>query len=189
MDELPDWMYAPRIEGWFAADLDHLPQAPPHTELLHGALVFRLAPQRSWHDRVARRPATALEAQAPDGLLVESRMSVTLDERNRLEPDVVLAQAAFEPDRAGYTPGEVLLVVEVVSPESECRDHGVKFGKYAEAGIPHYWIVEQEDGRPVVHIHELDRVAHAYAPGRIFRGTLNRPVPFPIFVDLNALAD
>lgn len=30
---------------------------------------------------------------------------------------------------------------------------------------------------------------HVYVPDRVFRGALERPVPFPIFIDLNALAD
>lgn len=40
MTALPDWMRPPRAEGWLAEDLDHLPEAPRHTELIDGALVF-----------------------------------------------------------------------------------------------------------------------------------------------------
>ncbi|MEU4765523.1 hypothetical protein AB0H12_19915 [Actinosynnema sp. NPDC023794] len=40
MTDLPDWMRPPREEGWFAEDLDRLPQAPRHTELIDGALAF-----------------------------------------------------------------------------------------------------------------------------------------------------
>ncbi|MFE7591117.1 Uma2 family endonuclease [Kitasatospora sp. NPDC057512] len=190
MSELPDWMYAPRMEGWFADDLDHLPQAPPHTELLHGALVFRLTPQRSWHNRVTSRLTSALERIAPEGDLAESWMTVTLDERNRLEPDVLVSRAVFDPDRTGYAPGEVLLAVEVVSPESQYRDRGVKFRKYAEAGIPHYWIVEEEeDGRAAVHVYELHEATSSYLPAGIFRGTLECSVPFPITIDLGCAAD
>jgi hypothetical protein len=45
MTSLPDWMHPPREEGWFAEDLDHLPEAPRHTELIDGALVFMMPPQ------------------------------------------------------------------------------------------------------------------------------------------------
>lgn len=37
-------MRPPRDEGWFAEDLDHLPEAPRHTELIDGALVFMTSP-------------------------------------------------------------------------------------------------------------------------------------------------
>ncbi|GAA3018833.1 hypothetical protein GCM10010519_55460 [Streptomyces lactacystinicus] len=60
---------------------------------------------------------------------------------------------------------------------------------HAEAGIPHYWIVEEDDGLPVVHVYELDRVTASYAPAGIFRGRLERPVPFPIAIDLGRAGD
>ncbi len=59
--------------------------------------------------------------------------------------------------------------------------------KYAEAGIPHYWCIEDEDGSPVVHGYELDEPTGAYAPAGIFRDTLTRPVPFPLTLDLTTL--
>ena len=93
MTSLPDWMRPPRPEGWFAEDLDHLPEAPRHTEL----------------------------------------------------------------------------------------------HKYAEAGIGHYWLVDEVDGRTVVHVYELDAPTGSYAPAGIFRGKLERDVPFPVTVDLDGL--
>jgi hypothetical protein len=63
----------------------------------------------------------------------------------------------------------------------------VKPHKYAEAHIPHYWSVEEEDGASVVHVYELDEPTGVYAPAGIFRGTLERPVPFEISLDLDRL--
>ncbi|GGR16943.1 Uma2 family endonuclease [Streptomyces netropsis] len=80
-----------------------------------------------------------------------------------------------------------MLAVEVVSPESAHRDRTVKLRKYAEAGIPHYWRVEEVEGAPVVHVYELDGPTRQYAPAGIFRGTLKRPVPFDIGIDLDTL--
>jgi hypothetical protein len=79
------------------------------------------------------------------------------------------------------------LVVEVVSPESAHRDRTVKLRKYAEAGIRHYWCVEDEDSAPVVHVYELDEPTKLYAPAGVFRGSLSRPVPFEITLDLGKL--
>ena len=56
MTALPDWMRQPRAEGWFAEDLDRLPEAPRHTELIDGALVFLMSPQRSRHGRASSPP-------------------------------------------------------------------------------------------------------------------------------------
>ncbi|MER8185335.1 Uma2 family endonuclease [Kitasatospora sp. NPDC094015] len=187
MTALPEWMRPPRPEGWYAEDLDRLPEAPRHTELIDGALVFMMSPQRNWHGRVVTALTNTLVAQAPDGFEPEREMTVRLDSRNRPEPDLVVVTAPFRSDRTWFAPQDVRLVVEVVSPESAHRDRTVKLRKYAEAGIPHYWLVEEEDERPVVHAYELDPSTSAYAPVGIFRGTLERPLPFPVLVYLDGL--
>jgi hypothetical protein len=71
MTAVPEWMRPPRLEGWYADDLDHLPEAPRHTELIDGALVFMMSPQRSWHARVVTALAVFLAEQAPGGIEVE----------------------------------------------------------------------------------------------------------------------
>ncbi|WNV82369.1 Uma2 family endonuclease [Umezawaea sp. Da 62-37] len=187
MTALPKWMRPPREEGWFAEDLDRLPEAPRHTELIDGALVFMTSPQRSWHGRLVTALTTNLMAQAPDGVEVEREMTIRLDARNRPEPDILATTAAYDPDRTWYAPDDVLLVVEVVSPESAHRDRTVKLRKYAEAGIRHHWCIEGEGTMPVVHVYELDQPTGAYAPAGIFRETLRRTLPFEIDLDLNAL--
>ncbi|MET8701877.1 Uma2 family endonuclease [Kitasatospora sp. NPDC004723] len=187
MGELSDRMYAPHAEGWFADDLDHLPQAPRHTEVLDGALVFRTSPQRSWHSRAVTGLTALLEELVPEGFLAEREMTIKLDARHRPEPDLVVATTDYDPDRTYFAAADVALVVEVVSPESAHRDRVVKLRKYAEAGIPHYWVIEEEEGLPVVHTYELDANVPAYAPAGIFRKRLERPVPFPLDIDLDAL--
>jgi Uma2 family endonuclease len=114
-------------------------------------------------------------------------MTIRLDARNRPEPDLLVTTADFDSDRTWFAPEEVHLVIEVVSPESAHRDHTVKLRKYAEAGIPHYWCVEEENSTPVIHAYELDGPTRAYTPAGIFRTTLKRPVPFDITLDLDKL--
>lgn len=187
MTALPDWMRPPRAEGWFAEDLDRLPEAPRHTELIDGALVFMMSPQRWWQGEIVTGLTVALASQVPDGCRVGREMTIRLDDRNRPEPDLLVTTADFDGDRTWFAPDEVQLVIEVVSPESAHRDRTVKLRKYAEAGIAHYWCIEDEDDAPVVHAYELDAPTRAYAPAGIFRGSLRRPVPFEIALDLDEL--
>ncbi|MEU8236934.1 Uma2 family endonuclease [Actinoplanes missouriensis] len=188
MTAVPEWMRPPRPEGWYADDLDHLPEAPRHTELIDGALVFMMSPQRAWHSRAVSALLITLLEQAPTGVEVEREMTIRLDDRNRPEPDLLATRAPFyDPNRTYYTPDQVLLVVEVVSPESAHRDRTVKLRKYAEAGIPHYWRVEDEDTSPVVHTYELDGPTRAYAPTGIHRHELRTSTPFAIEIDLDGL--
>ncbi|AUG80103.1 restriction endonuclease [Kitasatospora sp. MMS16-BH015] len=187
MSSLPDWMYPPREEGWYAEDLDRLTEAPRHTELIDGALVFMMSPQRSWHSRVVSALTFALEAQAPEELEVEREMTIRLDRRNRPEPDLVVAKAEYRPNRTWFDPSEVLLVVEVVSPESEHRDRTMKPRKYAEAGIPSYWRIEHEVEQVVAYVHELDDAVGAYGSPQVYQRRLERKVPFPLTLELDQL--
>jgi Uma2 family endonuclease len=180
-------MRPPRPEGWYSEDLDRIAQAPPHTELIDGALVFILSPQRVWHARMSTALVNSLTDQAPAGIEVDREITIMLDRWNRLEPDLLATAASYDPSRTFYTPEETLLVVEVVSPESAHRDRYVKLRKYAEAGIASYWRAEDEDGSPVVHAYELDEPARSYVPTGIHRHELHTSKPFTIELDLDGL--
>ncbi|HEX5200373.1 Uma2 family endonuclease [Paractinoplanes rhizophilus] len=187
MTAVPEWMRPPRPEGWYADDLDRLAEAPRHTELIDGALVFMISPQRVWHARMITALVNSLTDQAPPGIEVDREITIRLDKWNRPEPDLLVTTAPYDPHRTCYTPEETLLVVEVVSPESAHRDETVKLRKYAEAGIANYWRVEDEDGSPVVHTYELDAPTRSYVPTAIHRHELRASRPFPIKLDLDGL--
>jgi Uma2 family endonuclease len=180
-------MRPPRPEGWYSEDLDAIAEAPRHTELIDGALVFMLSPQRVWHARMITALVNALTDQAPAGIEVDREITIRLDRWNRPEPDLLATTAPYDPSRTFYTPDETLLVVEVVSPESAHRDRNVKLRKYAEAGIPNYWRVEEEDGSPVVHAYELDAPTRSYVATAIHRQKLRAAAPFAIRIDLDGL--
>ncbi|MFI6347607.1 Uma2 family endonuclease [Streptomyces sp. NPDC050560] len=177
----------PHPSGWEADDLDHLPQAPRHTELIDGALIFMVSPQRSWHSRLVENLTFVLRRALPPGYEVEREMTVRLDRSSRPEPDVVVATVAYDPDRTWYAPQDVAVVVEVVSEESADRDRSLKPFKYARAGIPHFWRVEDESGRAAAHTYELDGMTRSYVATGIHRGTLKVGAPEVLRVDLTAL--
>ncbi|MEU5306842.1 Uma2 family endonuclease [Streptomyces noursei] len=183
-DALPPWMLPPRPGGWEADDLDNAPDLPRHTELIDGALVFMMSPQRSWHARVVTRLTTALDDQAPEGFTIDREMTIKLNEKNRPEPDILAVTVPYVPDRTRYLPDQVALAVEVVSDESADRDRSLKPAKYAQAGIAHYWRIEEENTLPVVHMYELDDTTRTYVATGIIRDRLRTVVPFEIDIDL-----
>lgn len=67
------------------------------------------------------------------------------------------------------------------------RDREVKPRKYAQAGVRHFWRVEEEDGLPVVYVYELDPAIMRYANTGIHRKELKLGVPFPVTIDLTTL--
>ncbi|WP_243639012.1 Uma2 family endonuclease [Streptacidiphilus pinicola] len=180
----PTWPVPPE-DGWTAGDLDRLPDLPPHTELLDGNLVF-MSPQRNFHIYAIRLLEYGLLAARPPELAVIREMTVTLGKRDRPEPDLMIVPkaAVIDDQQSDYRPEDVLLAVEVVSPDSVERDRDVKPRKYAGAGFPHYWRVENEKGELAVHVFEREEATGSYAPQGIFRGRLTLELPFPIDIDL-----
>ncbi|MGC5361372.1 Uma2 family endonuclease [Streptomyces sp. DT24] len=175
--------------GWTADDLDRIPGLPPHTELIDGSLVF-MSPQRKFHTRTVWLLENALLAHMPTDLDVDREMTIKLDSGNRPEPDLLVyrTEADTGPDQTWYEPQDVVLAVEVVSPDSQERDREVKPRKYAAAGVPHFWRVEANgEGLPIVYVYELDPALMAYTPTGIHHNRLKLDVPFTIDVDLTAV--
>ncbi|MFB6716173.1 MULTISPECIES: Uma2 family endonuclease [unclassified Streptomyces] len=175
--------------GWTADDLDRIPGLPPHTELIDGSLVF-MSPQRKFHTRTMWLLEQALLAHLPQDLDVDREMTIRIDKRNRPEPDMVVyrAEADTGADQTWYEPEDVVLVVEVVSPDSQDRDRDVKPRKYAAAGVVHFWRVEADaDGLPIVYVYELDPARQSYTPTGIYHNKLKLDVPFLIEADLTQI--
>jgi Uma2 family endonuclease len=178
----------PPVDGYVAEDLDTIPDLPSHTELIDGSLVI-VSAQANVHQRMLRALEWALTEQAPKEYEAVREMTVTLGPKQRPEPDIMItwAAASKSSDQTDYKPDDVLLVAEVVSPESRVRDRVRKPQLYAEAGFRCYWRVEKEEGRPVVYAFELDPGTKSYAPTGIHRGHPAASWPFPIDIDLDAI--
>ncbi|MFF7648273.1 Uma2 family endonuclease [Streptomyces sp. NPDC007983] len=180
----------PPLDGYTVDDLLSLPDLPPHTELIDGSLVF-VSPQRSFHSMAIDLLVSGLRRTAPPELRVRREMTVVIDKRNGPEPDitVVRAEAVRSREETYYEVGDVVLAVEVVSLESEARDHDTKPHKYANAGIPHFWRVEMtnSDARPVVHVFELDEEKRAYRLLGFHHNQLKLSAPFTIDIDLTEI--
>ncbi|MFE2035902.1 Uma2 family endonuclease [Streptomyces scopuliridis] len=180
------WPVPPQ-DGYTVDDLFTLPGLPPHTELIDGSLVF-VSPQRNFHTTVIDLLMMGLRRTVPEDLKVRREMTVVLDRRNGPEPDVsvVRAEAITGLEQTRYQASDVLLAVEVVSPDSEARDRESKPQKYAAAGIPNFWLVEMAgaDKHPVVRVYELDPLSKSYKLTGIHHDRLKTGVPFTIDMDI-----
>lgn len=183
------WPVPPQ-DGYTVDDLLTLPDLPPHTELIDGSLVF-VSPQREFHSIVIDLLVSGLRRTVPPELRVRREMTVVIDKRNGPEPDVsvVRASSVRSMEQTYYQVENVLLAVEVVSPDSEARDQMTKPFKYARAGIPYFWRVEMTtaDHQPVVYAFELDKEMRTYALTGTYRNTLKLTVPFDIDIDLTEI--
>ncbi|MEV2223111.1 Uma2 family endonuclease [Nocardia vinacea] len=188
VEPLPDWVIPP-AGGFTVEDFLELRGLPKHTELIDGSLIF-VSPQEKWHSRVISLFLRELDLQAPPHLRADREMAVRLGKRQMPEPDVLIVTAeAFvrEDPSTYYFAEDLVLAVEAVSPDSEERDRETKPGKYAKAGIPHYWRIERRDADAVVYAYELDPGTRTYGLVGIFHDRLKISVPFPIDIDLTSI--
>jgi Uma2 family endonuclease len=174
--------------GYTADDLDRLPHLPPHTELIDGSLVF-VSPQTIFHWRAVTFFERQLGALTPEHLEAVREFTIDIDPQNRPEPDVVVVRddVVEDPDQTRFPAAAVVLAVEVVAPASVSRDRETKPMKYARAKIPHYWRVENENGKAVVHAFELEPTTGAYVSVGIFRERMKVDAPFTADLDLTAI--
>ncbi|SHJ02684.1 Putative restriction endonuclease [Nocardiopsis flavescens] len=181
----------PPEDGFVAGDLDRIPDLPPHTELIDGSLVL-VSPQKRFHMRMLRSLELQLLDQVPPDLIVEREMTTVLRKDQRPEPDLMLI-STDDPDDLDVTwvaVEDVRLAIEVVSPESRTRDLERKPQLYAGAGIPHFWLIEQEEGEAagVAHVYELDPVRKEYVATGVHRRRLKVTVPCELDLDLADLS-
>lgn len=163
-------------------------------ELQEGNLVVSPSPTPR-HQKFGARLFAALEQQAPSTLVPAPDVDVDLEIVPPTRPgfvrapDVVVTTAAaaarVDAERDVFRAAEVLLVVEVLSPGSRRTDSMIKFGEYAEAGIPHYWIVDLEGG---VSLRAFRLEGNGYSEIGIFTGIVDLDEPFALRLDLDALA-
>jgi Uma2 family endonuclease len=188
MTALPDWLYPPPQGGWTVDDLDRLPEdAPRRVEIIDGALIM-MSPQTIFHMRVIKAIESGLEKQVPPKVFVVREITAVIARPQGPEPDVlVLPQASVTgPMQTSVPASEIILAVEVVSDDSRVRDYGRKRQLYAEAGIPHYWIVDYEQATQTtrISVYERDDGTGAYVATGLFHDKVSVQVPFPISLDL-----
>lgn len=125
-------------------------------ELINGELR-RMPPPGNRHGlqqvKIALRLGTVVAEE-----LLRGDVGIDLGENTLLGCDAALLRAPVAENRM-LLPADILLAVEVAE-STWARDTGMKRFAYAEAGIPHYWVVDGE--RSVVHVYG-EPVAGDYA--------------------------
>lgn len=168
---------------------------PGYSELVEGRLVMCATPAFDHQDFLFEMHVQ-VRRQLPVGLVVVQDLDVDLEFVPPLgpgtarRPDLVVttreAQHRLRQEGGVLRASEVLVVTEIVSPSSVRTDHMVKRAEYADAGIPHYWIVDLDDPIALTACHLAGEFGYRDA-GRV-TGRFVTTEPFPVDIDLTALA-
>lgn len=119
--------------------------APPN--LRHQELLFALA--RKIADHIDSKNGKCKVILAPFAVFL------TNDNQTYVEPDISVICDKSKLDDHGCN-GAPDFIIEVVSPSSRRMDYTIKHGKYAEAGVREYWIVDPAKKRTTVYRYEED---------------------------------
>ncbi|MHB8876288.1 MAG: Uma2 family endonuclease, partial [Myxococcaceae bacterium] len=131
-------------------------------ELIDGELVEKAAPTlehgraqgRTWGaigQAYDRRPGSS---GGPGGWWIATEVDVVIDERG-YRPDIAGWRRVRLLEPPKVRPVTVLpdWICEIVSESNRATDTVKKLRRYHQAGVPHYWILDQVDRTLTVHRH------------------------------------
>jgi len=125
---------------WTVDDLDRLPDDGLQYELLDGLLLVTPAPIPD-HQRMARGAFLALyDACVPPYEVFFAPLDWRPDRWTSLQPDLLVVPTTDVGDKNIQLP--LALAVEVLSPSTRRKDLVLKHGKYADAGVGSYWVLD-----------------------------------------------
>jgi Uma2 family endonuclease len=165
---------------------------PGYTELVEGRLVMCASPAFDHQDFLFELQ-TQIRRQLPEALAVVQDLDVDLEFTGPdgpgtvRRPDLVVTtqEARLRLRREGgvLRASEVLVVAEIVSPSSRRTDHVAKRAEYADAGIPHYWIVDLDEPVSLTACHLAGEFG--YRDGGSVTGRFTATEPFAVELDLD----
>ena len=143
-------------------------------ELLEGLPIPR-SPGSAAHARIVRRVIGAFRRQLSGRpWRAVSDTPVAIDRWTLLVPDVLVLFKPFDQPRTDSV--EPAVVVEVLSADTQARDRGEKWLKYASlASLQHYLLIASDDQR-IEAFSRLDALRWTY---RSYQDGLNTSVALP----------
>jgi Uma2 family endonuclease len=163
-------------------------------ELQDGNVVMSPSPV-PFHQACQRELLGRLHEQVPPDLTVLPAVDLDLELVPPGSPGFVRIPDVLVVTKAAYRrvgehggllrAGDAVLAVEILSPGSLRTDRVIKRGEYADAGIPHHWMVDLDDGPSLTACHLAGEFGYQDAAPE--RGVLVTDTPFPIRIDVAAL--
>jgi len=156
------------------------------TEIMDGVLYVTPSP-RPRHQRVSKRLQRQLEAYFESrglGEVFNAPVDVILDVHDVVVPDLVIVTESNQvTDRA--IEGSPTLLVEILSPSTTSRDRNLKWDRYAEKGVRHYWIADPH--RRTLECYRLNGRTYQHVSTGADDAIIEHPDFTELRIDLGAL--
>lgn len=171
---------------WTFEDLQLLPdELGCRFEIEDGTLVVSPSPSKDHEGVLALLNEMLVHACPGEFLVIPGNPGVGFDRSYRVPDLIVVDRQTWREQRREpgfFDPRDVLLAVEVVSPDSKIRDRVVKPMQYAKVGIPSYWRLETDP---------ISLTAYRLGGGEYVESGTWRPgeiahldTPFPVAIDI-----
>lgn len=168
-------------------DFARIPADGKRYEVLDGELYVTPAPSpmhQRWSKRLLRRLEDYFEPRSL-GEVFDAPIDLILAEHDIVEPDLLIVANPDQISKRGIE-GVPLMVVEILSPSTRAQDRAVKMRRYAECGIPHYWIADPD--AETLECFRLERGAYRLVAEASAPATLAHPDWPDLTIDLGALS-
>jgi Uma2 family endonuclease len=140
-------------------------------ELIRGELIQMVA-KGTPHTVCGSILCRQLDRLLGDRAVIRGQDPITLPNQSEPEPDVVIARGVDEDYLAHHPyPEDVFLAIEI-SDTTLDYDQTTKLEIYAEAGIPHYWIVN-------LNARQLERYTQPYQNAQGKFNYLSKQISLP----------
>lgn len=181
-------MALPDEKVWTYEEYRRLPDDGNRYEIIDGRLYVTPSPSMP-HQTVSRRLQFLFYAleQGGKGYIIDAPADLLMPGADPVQPDLMyLTVDQKEQIRKAAVFGPPTLVVEILSPSTARTDRTVKLRKYAQCGVPHYWLVDVESR--VLEALRLGVDGHYVLVASLGPGDRCEPEAFPgVVVDMDAL--
>ena len=167
---------------------------PGYSELAEGRLELSASPvfdhgSAAFELGVQLRPQLRAELRIVLDMDVDLQLAPADAPGTVRRPDLIVVQRAarrrIRAEGGLIRASDVVAAVEIISPSSRRLDNVGKRHEYADAGIPHYWIVDLDEPVSLLACHLAGEFG--YIDGGAVTGIFRTTEPFPVEIDLDAL--
>ncbi|WP_433682516.1 Uma2 family endonuclease [Nocardia sp. CA-119907] len=190
MTALPEPRRLLTMKDWLALHEDY----QFRLELQEGSLIMAPSPEPE-HMLAGLDLGSQVRVQLPPDLVAVPEVDINLELAGEDEPatvrrpDLVLVRRSELQRRKSeggiLRASGVVAVIEIVSPGSRRMDYKVKRVDYADAGIPHYWIIDLDSPVSLLPLSLTEELG--YVDNGEVTGTYTTTSPCPLTIQLDQL--